>query len=298
MTPQRVRFRVGPMKQCPQCLVEYEDTVNFCAKEGRSLIEKSATRARLCPYCANSIEEDATNCSYCKADLSSQFAPQWLKRDRPSSEPRLDSDNKKRSSIPSKFIWMAAMLVVALVAFFAGGYIQRNQLLVSSQANLKALQAKDQMIQSQEAQLAQTRQQLNQNSNQVAEIKAKLDESQKELSVTRQRLGVATREVDRLNASRSLAATRTPSRAPGAAAPLPAPAAARRTAEPGVYEAIQATSVYEGPSSASRVISQIKRGTRINVVRSAGDWLEVRSKRGNPPGYVRSDDARPIARAS
>src|SRR5205807_2999821 len=235
------------------------DTVS---KEGRSLIEKSATRARLCPVCANSIEEDATNCFYCKADLSSQFAPQWLKRDRPSSEPRLDSDNKKRSSIPSKFIWMAAMLVVALVAFFAGGYIQRNQLLVSSQANLKALQAKDQMIQSQEAQLAQTRQKLNQNSNQVAEIKAKLDESQKELSATRQRLGAATREVDRLNASRSVAATRTPSRAPGAAAPLPAPAAARRTAEPGVYEAIQATSVYEGPSSASRVISQIKRGTR------------------------------------
>src|SRR5207244_4988856 len=97
---------------------------------------------------------------------------------------------------------------------------------------------------------------------------------------------------------RAQAATTIPSRAPGAAAPLTAPAAARRTAEPGVHEAIQATSVYEGPSSASRVISQIKRGTRINVVRPAGDWLEVRSKRGNPPGYVRSDDARPIGRAS
>jgi hypothetical protein len=32
----------------------------------------------------------------------------------------------------------------------------------------------------------------------------------------------------------------------------------------------------------------------INVVSSAGGWLEVRSKRGNPPGYVRSDDARLI----
>lgn len=262
------------------------------------MIEKSTTRTRLCPHCANSIEEDATNCSYCKADFSSQFIlPQWLKRDGPASEPR-PGLNRKRSSIPPKFIWMAAMFVVALIAFFAGGYIQRSQLLLSSQANLKQLQAKDQMIQSQEAELAKTRQQLKENSNQLAEIKTKLEESQKELSLTQRRLGVATREVDRLNASRSPAPSRTASRAPDTAASLPAPVAARRTAEPGVYETTRATSVYENPSSASRVISQISGGTRINVVSSTGDWLEVRSKRGNPPGYVRSDDARQIGRAN
>jgi hypothetical protein len=277
------------MKQCPQCLAEYEDTVNFCAKEGRSLIEKSTTRTRLCPYCANSIEEDATNCFYCKADLLSQSVPQWLKRDGPASEPRIGSDKNKRFPIPSKFIWPAAMLVTALIAFFAGGYIQRSRLSLSTEVDLRQLQAKDQMIQSQEAQLAQTRQQLNENSNQLAEIKTKLEESQKELSATQQRLGVATREVDRLKASRSLATRSTPS---------PAPVAARRTGELRVYETIRATSVYEDPSSASRVISQISRGTRINVVSSAGDWLEVRSKRGNPPGYVRSDDARPIGGAN
>jgi len=27
------------------------------------------------------------------------------------------------------------------------------------------------------------------------------------------------------------------------------------------------------------------------VVRSAGDWLEVRSKHGKPPGFIRRDDA-------
>jgi len=262
------------------------------------LIAKSTARTRLCPYCANSIEEDATDCSYCKTDFSSQFVPQWLKRDEPSSEPRIGSDNRMRSSIPAKFIWMAAMLVVALSAFFAGGYMQSNQLLLSSQANLKQLQAKDQMIQSQEAQLAQTRQQLNENSNQLAEMKTKLEESQKELSLTQQRLGVATRQGDRLNVSRSPAPRRTASRAPDTAASLPQPVAARRTAEPGVYETTRPTSVYENPSSASRVISQIDSGTRINVVSSAGGWLEVRSKRGNPPGYVRSDDARLIGRAN
>ena len=262
------------------------------------MIGESTTRVRLCPYCANSIEEDAAKCPYCKANLSSQFAPQWLKRDERPSKPRAGSDNHKRFPIPAKFIWPAAMLVTALSAFFAGGYIQGSRLSRSSEANLKQLQAKDQMIQSQEAQLAQTRQQLNENSNQLAEMKTKLEESRKELSLTQQRLGVATRAVDRLNASRTPAVRRTASRAPGTAGSPSAPVTAGRTAAPGVYETIRATSVYEGPSSASRVISQIDSGTRVNVVNSTSGWLEVRSKRGNPPGYVRSDDARQIARAN
>jgi TolA-binding protein len=154
------------------------------------------------------------------------------------------------------------------------------------------------MIRSQEAQLAQTRQELNQNSTQLAEMKTNLEEAQKELALTQRRLGVATREADRLKANRSAAPIRTASRAPGTGTSLPAPVAVRRTAEPGVYETTRATSVHENPSSASRVVSQIGAGTRINVVNSSGDWLEVRSKHGKPPGYVRSDNARLIGRVN
>jgi Bacterial SH3 domain len=259
------------------------------------MIGKSTTRTKLCPYCANSVAEDATNCAYCKADLASETVPQWLKRDKAGSEPRNSSANQKGFSIPPNFIWLGAILIVALAAFFAGGYLQRSQLQLSTQAFSKQLQAKNQMIQSQETQLAQTRQQLNENSNQLAEMKTKLEESQKELSLARQRVGAATRELDRLHASRSQSVTRTASRAPDTAR-LPTPVA--RTAEAGVYETTRPTSVYENPSSASTVISQIEKGTRINVVSSRGEWLQVRSKRGNPPGYVRADDARQIARAS
>jgi Bacterial SH3 domain len=262
------------------------------------LIANSTAQTRLCPNCANSIGEDATNCPYCKADLLLRFIPQWLKRAESPSEARLGSGDNKRFPIPAKFIWMAAVLVVALIALFAGGYIQRSEMLASSQANLKELQAKNQMIQSQDAQLAQTRQQLNQNSSQLAEVKTKLEESQKELSATQQRLRVATGEIARLKASRPPAVARTRSHAPASAASFPAPVAVRRTADPGVYQTTRATAVYEGPSAASRVVSQINRGTRIHVVSSSGDWLEVRSNRGNPPGYVRSDDARLIARAN
>src|SRR5262245_39406738 len=258
------------------------------------MIGKSTARTRLCPYCANSIDEDATECRYCKSDFSSGSTPQWLKRDETSSEPRVRTEHHKRFPIPPKFIWPAATLVAVLIAFVTGSYLQRNELSLLSQANQKQLQTRDQMIQSQETQLAQTRQQLNENAAQLAEMKTKLGESEKELAQTQQRLVAATRQIDRLNTSGSMAPRRTASRAPDTA-PLPQPVGSRRSAAPGVYETTRATAVYEDPSSNSRVISQISGGTRINVVGSNGGWLEVRSKHGNPPGYVRSDDARQVS---
>lgn len=262
------------------------------------MIGESTAQTRLCPQCANSIAADAVDCPYCKTDVSSQFTPQWLKRDAHSSQPRTSPDNRKRFSIPAKFIWITAMLVVALNAFFAGRYSQRSELALSSQANLKQLQGKDQIIQSQEGQLAQTRQQLNDTTNQLAEMKTKFEAGQKELSLTKQRVSAAAQQIDRSTASRSPVARRTASRATDTAGSFPQRATARQTAAPGVYETTRATSLYENPSSAARIISQIGGGTRINVVSSAGGWLEVRSKRGNPPGYVRADDARVIGGAN
>jgi hypothetical protein len=210
----------------------------------------------------------------------------------------MELNSKKKFPIPSKFIGAITVLVVVLLAFVAGGYIQRGELSAILQANLKQLQVKEQVIQSQQAQLAQMKLQLSESSTSAADMTSKLEESQKALAATQQRLGVATREVDRLNSTRSMAVRTTASRAPATASSLPVSAAARRTVQSGVYETTQSTSVYENPSSAARVISQIGSGTRINVVSSSGDWLEVRSNRGNPPGYVRSDDARLIGRAN
>jgi hypothetical protein len=255
---------------------------------------KSTVHARLCPQCANSIDEDAIECPYCKTDLFPQSVPQWLKRDESGSESRIVAHNRGRLPIPSKFLWPAGMVVVAVIAFFAGSYAQRSQLSLSTEAHRKQLQARDQMMQSQEAQLAQFRRQLDESAHQLAETKSQLEESHKELATARQRLTVANREIDRLNATRSAPVRRTAARAPDTAPALPP---ARRAAEPGVYETTRATTVHEGPSPSSRVISQVPGGTRLNVVSSAGDWLEVRSRHGNPPGYVRSDDARLIARA-
>ena len=145
-------------------------------------------------------------------------------------------DNHKRSSIPAKFIWIAAMLVVAVIAFFAGGYRQRSELALSSQANLKQLQGKDQMIQSQEGQLAQTRQQLNDTSNQLAEMKSKLEASQKELSLAKQRLSAAAQQTDHPTASRSPVAVELHRARRTPLARSLSRRRQRQTAAPGVYE--------------------------------------------------------------
>ena len=66
---------------------------------------------------------------------------------------------------------------------------------------------------------------------------------------------------------------------------------ARRPPETGSYEVIRDTAVRERPSSSAREVALVQRGTIVNVVGSQGDWLEVRSKYGKPPGYIRRDDA-------
>ena len=67
--------------------------------------------------------------------------------------------------------------------------------------------------------------------------------------------------------------------------------ASRRTANPGTYETVRTANVFEEPSASAKVVADIPSGTRVNVVSSKGDWLEVHSKRGNPPGFIRRGDA-------
>jgi hypothetical protein len=138
--------------------------------------------------------------------------------------------------------------------------------------------------------------------------------------VTQERLAIVNRHTERLAATRGEPVPQASAPAPDVQRPIPAPPPpppppaappatsaappppppppARRAAEPGTYETVRATTVYEEPSGSSRVLSQIGRGTRVAVVRSVGEWLEVRSKHGNPPGYIRLDDAMFVSRAN
>ena len=260
--------------------------------------EQPITGARLCPSCANTIEEDAVKCPYCRAEFPADSVPQWLNRNTPLSERPTDLKRAKKSRIPARFIWPATTLILVLAAFYAGAYMQHRQATLSADAYSKQLQTKDQMMQSQETQMSRLRQELDNNTNQLADLKTKLEASQKAAATAQQRLAAANHEVERLNTSRSSAAARVGSRGPASSRSNPAPLPSTRPAAAGVYETVRETPVYDNPSSQGRVVSQIRGGTRINVVSSGGNWLEVRSKHGNPPGYVRSDDARPVSRVN
>ena len=57
------------------------------------------------------------------------------------------------------------------------------------------------------------------------------------------------------------------------------------------YQTVRSTSVFEEPTASSRKIGSIPDGTKVRVVGSTGDWLEVRSKQGRPPGFILQEDA-------
>ena len=62
----------------------------------------------------------------------------------------------------------------------------------------------------------------------------------------------------------------------------------------GTYEVRSPTFVYSEPREDSRKITRIEEGTKVNVVGVRGDWLEIRSKHGRPPGFIRKDSVVPI----
>lgn len=51
------------------------------------------------------------------------------------------------------------------------------------------------------------------------------------------------------------------------------------------------TSVRNEPNENARIIARINPGVRVRVVEVVNDWLRVISVYGNPPGYIRKEDA-------
>ena len=288
------------MKRCPNCSVEYDDNISFCTKDGRALVMANMSRARLCPHCANSIEENAVKCPYCKAEFGSkEERPQWPRRDEMPGQPARGGDQPgNRSWRKPAIATLAASLMIGLGfgVFLIAGYRQRHDTRQLENANSKQVQEREEKIRILEGELKQLRQELDKNKNELTSLTAKLQENQKELSATQQRLTAATRETARIAAKRP--PTPPVSSAHSAKTPPSQTPPARRSAEPGLYEVIRATTVREEPSTTARRVTEIDKGTKITVVRAVGNWLEVRSKQGRPPGYVRLDDAILVTRTN
>ena len=259
---------------------------------------QSTIQTRLCPHCANSIALDTLTCPYCKASLNAAAPlPQWPSPDDGAPAVQVEA---KRDGMPlgSKIILALGLLMFAVGVYLVGGQNERSDLAPQLDAKQQELQDREAKIKSLEAQLAQAREELKGSAAQLEELKNVIAEKEKSLATAQKQVKDSNREVERL-ASRGASAPLPParSRAPAQTMPQPAPAA-RRATEPGLYETVRSTAVHEEPLSSSRVLSRISGGTQITVVRSVGEWLEVRSKHGNPPGFVRADDATFVRRVN
>lgn len=259
---------------------------------------QTSQQAKLCPHCANSIALDAVKCPYCKAQLTAAATPLWADRSEDSAAVTPGrSDNRVGGKV--KIIAVAVAILLAAAGVFVFSHWPRNERVAGVADNSSELRDKDQKIQILEAELAKLREGNQGSSGQLDDLKAKLSESQKDLAETERKLAVANREIERLQSSRAGSMSRSEPRGNEPAPPTP-PAAppARRAAEPGVYETVRATRVFEEPTGSSRVLTQVTRGTQVTVVRGVGEWLEVRSKHGNPPGFIRADDAMFVGKAN
>lgn len=97
---------------------------------------------------------------------------------------------------------------------------------------------------------------------------------------------------------REAAATVKPAKRPTPPVPSRAPVeSARRWESPtGWYRVIRSSALYAAPREAADIITQLRPGTRVQVVKVVdGEWLEVRSVSNRPPGFLRRSDARPLA---
>jgi len=74
------------------------------------------------------------------------------------------------------------------------------------------------------------------------------------------------------------------------------PALPRRSIAPaprvsGTFQTVRPTQVFSEPTEDSALVASIAKGVRLNVVDSREGWLEIRSKHGRPPGFIRRDEA-------
>jgi hypothetical protein len=63
----------------------------------------------------------------------------------------------------------------------------------------------------------------------------------------------------------------------------------------GIYEITRASRVYSAPTESSQLIGDIEAWMKVSVVNSRDGWLEIHSKHGRPPGFIRRDVAARIA---
>jgi chromosome segregation ATPase len=152
------------------------------------------------------------------------------------------------------------VIALVLVVFLAWAFWTPND------RDSFALREQEEKIKDMEDQVTRLQKELEESSKQIAALQPGSDETMRARRSSQRKVNNSRREEKRLPDQ------------------IPSP-------EPNFYEAVRSTSVFEEPSASSRTVATIPKGSRVRVVGSTGDWLEVRSKQGRPPGFISRDDA-------
>jgi hypothetical protein len=160
-----------------------------------------------------------------------------------------------------KSLISAGVIVFVLVAFLIG-----KAFWGSNERSSFALQEQEDKIREMEDRVARLQQELEESSKQIARLQDRPDEAPRARQSARRVENFSRREAPRVADQVS-------------------------SSEMRFYQTVRSTSVFEEPSGNSRKVATIPGGSKVRVVGSSGDWLEVRSKQGRPPGFIRSDDA-------
>jgi Bacterial SH3 domain len=156
-------------------------------------------------------------------------------------------------------------IFVGVIAFTLVVFLAWKALRTPNDIGSLALQQQEK-IREMEDRVARLQKELEESSKQIASLQGGSDETTRARRSTQRNVNNSRREETRL------------------ADQNPSP-------EPRFYQTVRSTSVFEEPSASSRKVGSIANGSRVRVVGYTGDWLEVRSKQGRPPGFIRRDDA-------
>ena len=157
-------------------------------------------------------------------------------------------------------------IFVGVIAFALVGFLAWKAFWTPNDRDSLALQQQEEKIRDMEDRIARLQKELEESSKQIASLQPGSDETTRARRSAQRNVNNSRREETRL------------------ADQNPSP-------EPRFYQTVRSTSVFEEPSASSRKVGSIGNGSRVRVVGSTGDWLEVRSKQGRPPGFIRRDDA-------
>jgi hypothetical protein len=157
-------------------------------------------------------------------------------------------------------------IFVGVIAFALVVFLAWKAFWTPNDRDSLALQQQEEKIRDMEDRIARLQKELEESSKQIASLQAGSDETTRARRSPQRNVNNSRREETRLADQNS-------------------------SPEPRFYQTVRSTSVFEEPSASSRKVGSIANGSRVRVVGSTGDWLEVRSKQGRPPGFIRQDDA-------